>query len=69
MEKTVAKSILDAALSMSKPLDDLFSAIDAVADESLKTKLHEHAAYLMRDITLHFIFPIADMYPDLDPER
>lgn len=69
MNKEAAKSIIDTVSSMGKQIDDLYSAIDQIDDEEWKKKLSDAVGFLMRDLSFNFIFPLSDIYPDLDPDK
>ena len=65
MEKDIAKSLLSLSKSMDGIIVNMYSEIDKIDDDKLKSRFNKAVGDLMGYIARDLIFPIENIYPDL----
>ncbi|MGV1943417.1 hypothetical protein ACQZ5D_23310 [Agrobacterium sp. 22-211-1] len=69
MERDVAKSLIDLAVSIDPILGEMFLCIEKISDENTKINLKKSVGDLMGYIARDLIFPLVEKHPDLNPDH
>ena len=69
MDKEVARSLISLAADMDKAIVSMFSEIEKITDTEARHKLEKACGDLMGHVARDIIFPLVDIYPDLDPDK
>jgi hypothetical protein len=69
MDKEVAKSLISLAVTMDQHIVSMFSEVEKISNDELRQKFKQAVGDLMGYIARDVIFPIVDIYPDLDPDK
>jgi hypothetical protein len=68
-DKEIAKTLMTLALSMDDNIIKMYRVVEKFSDDELKTRFNRAVGDLMGCITRELIFPLANKYPDLDPDK
>ncbi len=66
MDKDIAKSLLSLSKSMDGIIVQMFAEVEKISDQKLKSRFNEAVGNLMGYIARDLIFPIENMFQDLD---
>ncbi|MGB8818870.1 MAG: hypothetical protein WCC66_13210 [Rhizobiaceae bacterium] len=67
MEKNLAKSLMSIALSLGKPINEMFDLVEEISDNEIKKNYKEMIQYLMAYAT-DIILSVEKIYPELNPD-
>lgn len=65
MDKSVAAAILSLARSVDDVITKLYTEVERIDDEKLKSQFTKSVGDLMGSIARDFIFPVEHLYPEL----
>ncbi len=69
MDKNQAASIMNCALALSNEIGRTVVCIQEMPDGRQKSAFLKAIGDMLQIVTVDVIFPIADEFPDLDPDR
>lgn len=69
MEKKQASDILESALGLSRPLDQMLADLHALPPGQEKEEMMKALGDIFKVLTMQIVFPIVKQYPELDPDK
>ena len=68
MNKDIAKSLITLSRSVNDVIVQMFTEVDKIDDEALKTRFNKAVGDLLGYISRDLIFPLENIYPELREE-